>query len=128
MNYNRIEIIGNLGRDVEVKEFASGSKLATFSVAVKQKEKEGDEFVDKTQWYDVAVWGKLGEICETILQKGSKVFVAGTFSIREWSDKDGNNRYTAQVKASEVIGLSPKAETEEVSKPSAPVSEDKSPF
>lgn len=101
---NRVEIIGNLGNDPEVKYTASGDAVATISVATteKWKDKASGEWQEKVEWHRVTLWRRLGEIAGEYLRKGSQVYIAGKLSTRKWQDKEGNDRYTTEIVASDL--------------------------
>lgn len=113
MSTNIWTITGNLGKDVEVKEFEKGS-VANFSVAVSSG--FGDR--KKTHWVNVAAWGKQGEACAKYLSKGKKVLVCGELDVREWTDKGDNTRHSLELTAREVEFLSSKDEARPVTKQS----------
>lgn len=97
---NRVELIGNLGKDPEIRNFQDGGRIATFSVACSEswKDKGTGEKREKTEWINVSVRndGLVG-ICEKYLTKGSKVFIAGKFSTRKWQDQSGQDRWSSEV-------------------------------
>ena len=96
---NQIQLIGNVGRDPEVRILPSGDKVAVFSVATTEKWKsknKGDQ--EKTEWHKVEAFGKVAEIIEEYVHKGDKLFVQGQMVYDEWNDKDGNKRTMAKVK------------------------------
>ncbi len=97
---NKVILVGNLGRDPELKRFDNGSVVGKFSVATSEsyKDKAG-EWQNLTEWHDIVVWGLLAERAESTLKKGTMVYVEGKLTTRKWQDKDGNNRYTTEVKA-----------------------------
>ncbi len=96
-SYNKIFLIGNLGRDPEVREF-QGRKVANFSLAVNERYTKSDGTpVERTEWFRISFWGKTAEIAENYLRKGSQVMVEGRLSTREYVDKDGNNRIALEV-------------------------------
>ena len=97
---NRVTLIGNLGRDPEVRRLENGSVVAKFSVATNEnyKDKSG-EWQKQTEWHDVVVWRQLAERAEQQLTKGKLVFVEGKLTHRKWQDKEGNDRYTTEVVA-----------------------------
>jgi len=99
---NNVQVIGNLGRDPEVKA-AGTSTVCGFSVAAKTRKGE-------TIWYDVSVWGKQGDSCQEYLNKGSKVFVDGALSIDSYQTKDGEDRTAMKLNANNVQFLTPKSE------------------
>jgi single-strand DNA-binding protein len=97
---NRVILIGNLGRDPEVRHLESGSVVAKFAVATNEsyKDKAG-EWQTVTEWHDIVVWRQLAERAERDLKKGSLVYVEGKLTKRKWQDKEGNDRYTTEVVA-----------------------------
>lgn len=97
---NRVQLIGNLGRDPEVRSFQNGGKVCNFSVACSErwKDRNTGERREKTEWVNVAVFSEgLVRVCEQYLRKGSKVYVEGKFQTRKWQDQNGNDRYTTEV-------------------------------
>lgn len=96
---NKVQLIGNLGKNPEVRHTQSGDAVANFSIATSEswKDKNSGEKKEATEWHTVVVWGRLAEICEKYLAKGSKVFVEGTLRTEKWVDKDGRDRYTTKV-------------------------------
>jgi len=97
---NKVLLIGNLGRDPEVRRLESGSSVAKFSVATNEnyRDKSG-EWQTLTEWHNVVAWRGLAERVERDLKKGSMVYVEGKLTTRKWTDKDGNDRYTTEVLA-----------------------------
>jgi len=93
---NKAMIIGNLGKDPEIFESSSGIKVAKFSVATSEHYK-GEE---KTEWHNVALFGKVAEVAEKYLKKGSKIYVEGKMETRKYEDKQGVTRYSFQIKGS----------------------------
>ena len=98
---NRVILIGNLGRDPEVRRLENGAVVAKFSVATNEnyRDKAG-EWQTQTEWHDVVVWRNLAERAESQLTKGAQVYLEGKLTHRTWQDKDGNNRKTTEVVAS----------------------------
>ena len=98
---NKALIIGNLGQDPEIKYTQSGSPVANLSVATSErwKDKNTGEQKEQTEWHRVVVFGRLAEIAEQYLKKGSKVFIEGKIQTRDWEDADGNKKYTTEVVA-----------------------------
>lgn len=105
---NKVILIGNLGRDPEVNHTQSGTAVATLSVATTRRVKKGDQWESETEWHRVVAWGKTAEFCGNYLQKGSKVYVEGRLSTREWADRYGQKRYTTEVVAESVQSLDPR--------------------
>jgi len=97
---NRVILIGNLGRDPEVRRLENGAVVAKFSVATNEnyKDKSG-EWQTQTEWHDIVVWRSLAERAEQQLKKGAQVYVEGKLTHRSWQDQEGNNRRTTEVVA-----------------------------
>jgi single-strand DNA-binding protein len=97
---NKVILVGNLGKDPEVRSTQDGSKIVSFSMATSEswKDKVSGERKDKTEWHRVAVFNpNLAEICEKYLHKGSKVYIEGQLQTRKWQDQTGAERYTTEV-------------------------------
>ena len=96
---NKVILIGNLGRDPEVRYLPSGDAVANFSIATtdKWKDKSG-EMQEQTEWHRIAFFGRQAEICGEYLRKGSQVYVEGRLQTRKWTDKDGHERYTTEIR------------------------------
>jgi len=97
---NKVILIGNLGRDPEVRYMPDGGAITNISIATTEnwKDKNGEK-QEKTEWHRVAFFGKLAEIAGEYLKKGSQVYVEGRLQTRKWQDKDGNDKYTTEVVA-----------------------------
>ncbi len=95
---NKVILLGNLGRDPEIRTLESGVKLARIAVATNEyfKGKDG-ETIEKTEWHNVVLWRWRADIAEKFLQKGSQVYIEGRLQTRQWDDKDGNKRYTTEI-------------------------------
>ena len=99
---NSVQLIGNVGKDVEFKTLDSGSSVANFSLATNDFYKnKDDEKVQETQWHNIEAWGKTAELMNTMLVKGSQVLVKGKLISQSYDDKEGNKKYITKVKASE---------------------------
>jgi single-strand DNA-binding protein len=106
---NKVQLIGNLGGKPEIKTFDGGKKMARFSIATNESYRNAKgEKVTETQWHNVVAWGKVAEIAEKYLDKGSEVAVEGKLTSRTWNDKDGVKRYITEVQVSEVLMLGEK--------------------
>ena len=103
---NNCMFIGRLGRDPESRFTQSGKTVVNFSIAC--SEKHGDK--EYTEWVNIVVWDKLGEICAQYLQKGSLVFISGRMQTRKWQDKEGGTRYTTEIVAREMKMLDGKSD------------------
>ncbi len=104
---NKVQLIGNLGKDPEVRYGQDGSKFATFSVATSErwKDKQTNETKDKTEWHRVVVFNdKLADVCEQYLKKGAKVYLEGQLQTRKWTDNSGVEKYTTEVVLSRFRG------------------------
>ena len=100
---NKVMLIGNLGRDPEIKYTQSGTAVASFSMATTEKFKGKDGQVqDQTEWHRITAWQRLAEICGEYLHKGSKVYIEGKLQTRKWQDKDGRDCYTTEIIAREM--------------------------
>jgi len=95
---NKAILIGNLGRDPELRYVASGNAVANFTLATSEnyKDKSGAKQT-RTVWHNIVVWGKLAEVCNQYLKKGSQVYLEGRIDNRSYDDKDGNKRYVSEV-------------------------------
>ena len=103
---NAVQLIGNLGRDVEVTEFSSGNKKATFSLATTESYKNNKgELVKNTHWHNIIAWGKNAELMAKSLAKGSKVAVNGMLSYRSFEDKAGQARQITEIVVSELMKI-----------------------
>ena len=103
MTVNKVILVGNLGKDPEVRYTPSGTPVAQFSLATSRnfKDKTGQR-QDKTEWHQIVVWNKLAEFCGEYLSKGRQVYVEGRLEYRTWNDKEGNKRYTTEIIANEI--------------------------
>jgi len=108
---NKVMLIGNLGKDPEVRYTTSGQGVASFSIATteKYKNKSGD-WEEKTEWHNIVLWGKLAEIAKDYLSKGKTVFIEGRLQTRKWQDKDGRDRYNTEIIGDRMQMLSPKGD------------------
>lgn len=111
---NKVIIIGNLGRDPEMRYTPSGKPLTKFRVATNRSwtDAEGERQTE-TEWFNVVAWGKLAEICNQYLTKGQQVYVEGRLHTRTWQDADGNDRTAVEVIAKEMIMLSNRDSSED---------------
>lgn len=97
---NKAMIIGRLGQDPEVRYTQSNTAVATLNVATTERYKDRNgEQQENTEWHRVVAWGRLAEICQEYLKKGSLVYFEGPIQTNEWEDKDGQKRYTTEIKA-----------------------------
>jgi len=106
---NKVQLIGNLGANPEVKNTESGKKLAKFSIATSEsyRNAKGDK-ITETQWHNIIAWGKLADIAEKYLTKGSEIALEGKLVYRNYTDKDGGKKYFTEIQASEMLMLNSK--------------------
>src|ERR1700694_218407 len=108
---NKVILIGNLGKDPEIRTTPQGTSLARFSVATTTNWKDSSGArQEKTEWHDVVAWEKLAQICGEYLDKGKMVYVEGSLQTRSWEDQNGQKRYKTEIKANNVVMLSPRVE------------------
>ena len=100
---NKVIIVGNLGKDPELRHTPQGNAVANFPVATSESwnDKDGSK-QERTEWHRIVVWGKLAELCAKYLSKGRKAYVEGRLQTRAWDDKDGQKRYTTEIVATTV--------------------------
>jgi len=103
---NKVTLIGNLGDEPELRQTQAGTSVCNMSLATNESytDSDGNE-VQNTEWHDVVAWGRLGEVCNEYLSKGSQVYFEGKLQTRSWDDDDGNTRYSTEVKAQEMMFL-----------------------
>jgi single-strand DNA-binding protein len=123
---NKVILIGNLGKDPEVRYLDNGVAVANMSIATTEnyKNKEGDR-VSQTEWHDVVLWRGLAEIAEKYLKKGSSVYIEGKIRTNKWVDKDENTRYKIEILADKLNMLARSGNSEDNNTPST---EDDLPF
>lgn len=103
MSFNKIIVVGNLGRDPELRYTPQGTAVCSFTMATNERRKgQAGEPQDVTTWFRVTVWGKQAETVSKYLTKGRNVYVEGRLHVGEWADKDGKQRYTLEVNATDV--------------------------
>jgi single-strand DNA-binding protein len=108
---NKVIIVGNVGRDPEVRYTQSGRAVASFSVATSERFQDKDgQTQERTEWHRVVAWARLAEICGEYLRKGKQVYIEGRLQTRDWEDKDGHKRYTTEVVANEMQMLDRRGE------------------
>lgn len=99
---NKCMFIGNLGADPEIRNTAGGQTVCSLNLAVNEKRKQGDKWVDHTEWVKVTVWGATATACGNHLKKGKQVYVEGRMTTRKWQDKNGQDRWTTEINADQV--------------------------
>jgi single-strand DNA-binding protein len=107
---NKVQLIGNLGNAPEIKTTEGGKKLARFSMATNESYRNAQgEKITETQWHNLIAWGKVADIAEKFLVKGSEVAIEGKLINRNYTDKDGIKKYITEVQVNEVLMLGEKA-------------------
>ena len=111
---NKVILVGNLGKDPEVKYLDNGVAVANFSLATTEsyKNKEGEK-VSQTEWHNIVLWRGLAEVAEKYLKKGASVYIEGKIKTRKWEDKDGNTRYNTEILADNMTMLGGKKDSQE---------------
>ena len=107
---NKIMIIGNLGRDPEMRYTPSGRPVTTFSVGTSRSWNAEGERREETEWFNVVAWGNLAEICKQYLTKGQQVYIEGRLQTRRWEDKEGNKHNSVEIVANEMMMLGDRRE------------------
>jgi single-strand DNA-binding protein len=103
---NKVILIGNLGRDPEIRYTRDGTAVANLNLATSDSWNDAQgQRQERTEWHRVVAWGKLAEIAKEYLGKGRQVFIEGRLQTRSWEDKDGNKRYTTEIKADQMVML-----------------------
>ena len=111
---NRVQIIGRLGKDPEGKFTPTGKKVSHFSLAVSQRWKTSGENKEYTEWVNIEAWGRLGEVCQEYLKKGSLVYLEGRLKTDKYEDKEGDTKYFTKVVALTLQFLDKKEKEEPV--------------
>ena len=118
---NKVILIGNLGKDPDVRHLENGATVANFPIATSEnyKDRKTGEKVSQTEWHNIVVWRGLADITERYLKKGDKVYIEGKLRTRSWQDQDGNTKYTTEVVADNLtmLGKSPDNSTSPPSQP-----------
>lgn len=142
MSFNKIILVGNLGRDPELRYTPQGTPVCSFTVATNEKRKDrAGETQDVTTWFRVTLWGRQAETASQYLTKGRPIYVEGRIRLEEWTDRDGKQRYTLEVHATDMqfigggradeqgipAGGKPTAQSDQMSS-EADVSDDDIPF
>jgi single-strand DNA-binding protein len=106
---NKAMLIGNLGQDPEVRYTQNNTAVATLNIATSERYKDSNgEYQENTEWHRVVAWGRTAEICQQYLTKGSKVYIEGPIQTRQWEDKEGQKKYTTEIKALRMVMLDSK--------------------
>ena len=117
---NKVIIVGNLGRDPETRTFPNGDQIANVTIATtdRYKDKTSGEIVEKTEWHRVSFFGRLAEVVGQYLRKGSQVYVEGSLRTRKYTDKDGVEKYSTEIRADSMQMLGSREVQRDTSAPS----------
>jgi single-strand DNA-binding protein len=109
---NKVILIGHLGADPELSTTQGGTSLAKFRIATTEtwKDRTTGERQERTEWHSIVAWDKLAQICGEYLHKGKMVYVEGSLQTRSWDDQSGQKRYKTEIKANNVLMLSPRVD------------------
>ncbi len=111
MSFNKVLLIGNVGRDPEVRHLESGVAVASFTLATTERFKDRNGVMqDQTEWHNIVCWRNLAELSEKYINKGSQIFVEGKIRTRSWSDQTGQKRYTTEIVADNIRLLGKRAD------------------
>src|SRR5471030_592297 len=103
---NKVILVGNLGRDAELRYTPGGAAVATLNMATTEVwNDKGGQRQEKTEWHRIVLWGKTAESLNEYLTKGKQIYVEGRLQTRQWDDKDGNKRYTTEIRGDRVVLL-----------------------
>jgi len=122
MSVNKAILVGRLGRDPETRYTSGGQAVCNFTLATDETYKDrAGERQKRTEWHRIVVWGKLAEICQQYLKKGSQVFIEGRIQTRQWDDREGNKRTTTEIVANgmRMLGSKPGGPGAEAPEPEA---------
>jgi single-strand DNA-binding protein len=128
MSFNKVIIVGNLGRDPELRYTPQGTPVCSFSLATNERRKDKTgEMQDQTTWFKITLWGRQAETASQYLTKGRPVYIEGRLRVEEWTDRDGKPRHTLEVHATDMQfiggGAGGAARSEEPQAERAPVAE-----
>lgn len=109
---NKVILVGNVGKDPEIKYSGSGVPVAKFTIATNERFKKDDEWQDRTEWHNIVAWQRLAEIVGEYVKKGSKVYVEGRLQTSSWEDKQsGEKKYRTEIVAGELVLLDSRGAT-----------------
>jgi len=123
---NRVILIGNLGKDPEIRSLEGGVKVANFSLATTEtyKGKNGEK-VESTEWHNIVLWRGLAEVAESYLKKGNSIFIEGKIKTRDWTDKEGIKRYTTEIVGDNMVMLGGRRDQQSGGEYNAPQKQEK---
>ncbi|MDR2927558.1 MAG: single-stranded DNA-binding protein [Cytophagaceae bacterium] len=115
MSVNKVILVGNVGKDPEVRYFDTDTAVANFSIATTErgyKTRDGKDVPDKTEWHNIVAWRGLAKLAETYIKKGTQIYVEGKIRTRSWDDQNGQKRYTTEIFADVIQLLGKKSDGE----------------
>ncbi len=119
MSYNRVILIGNVGKDPEVRHLESGIAVASFTLATTERYKDKNGVLsDQTEWHNIVCWRNLAELSEKYISKGAQLFIEGKIRTRSWADQTGQKRYTTEIVADNIRLLGKKGDNPAAGTPS----------
>lgn len=126
---NKAILVGNLGRDPELRYTQSGTAVANFSLATTERwtDRDGNR-QEQTEWHRIVAWGKLAEIVNQYLSKGEQVYIEGRLQTREWEDREGQSRRTTEIRADEMVMLGGGGAGDFAGEPAGPAPDDRGDF
>ena len=115
---NKVQLIGRLGQDPEIRSLQSGDQMANLSIATSKywTDKKSGERKEATEWHRVTIFGRLAEVAGEVLEKGNLVWIEGSLKTRKYEDRDGNDRYITEIHAYSMLKLTPKGDGGETGK------------
>ncbi len=119
MSVNKVILVGNVGKDPEVKYFDNDVSVARFPLATSETYTRNGEKVTQTEWHNITVWRGLAKVAENYIKKGMQLYIEGSLRTRSWEDKDGNKRYTTEIVANSMQMLGKKSDNEAAMEASA---------
>jgi single-strand DNA-binding protein len=120
-SFNKIIVVGYLGRDPEIRYTSDGTPVCSFTVATTERKKDkSGEFQDATTWFRVSVWRRQAELANQYLSKGKQVYIEGRLSSNEYQDRDGNTRTSLEIQATDIQFLGSRGEGDQIPKEEAP--------
>lgn len=124
MSFNKVILIGNVGKDPEVRHLESGSAVASFTLATTERYKnKNGELQDQTEWHNIVCWRNLAELSEKYIRKGAQIFIEGKIRTRSWNDQSGTKRYTTEIVADNIRLLERKGSAGGVAPMDAPAAQ-----
>jgi single-strand DNA-binding protein len=130
VSFNKIILVGNLGRDPEMRYTAQGTPVCSFSLATNERRKDKTgEIQDQTTWFRVTLWNRQAETASQYLRKGSPIYIEGRLRVEEWTDRDGKPRHTLEVTGTDMqfIGTGNRTEDSNASQEAAAIAADGGP-